>query len=115
MKKLITCFAVAALLSGCGGTRTHDIADVAKAETIILMKASGQKAIHSLSVTGSGKSDGNAEITLILNGGPYKTEALSGSVSFQWGGDWYSDEAEIRYSPTSVTGGNLKLRYAFND
>jgi hypothetical protein len=115
MKKLITFFAVAVLVSGCSGKRTHDIADVRKAETITLKKASGQKTIHALSVTGSGEIDGNAEIALILNGGPYKTESLSGSVDFQWGGDWYSDQAEIRYAPASVTGGTLRLEYEFNN
>ena len=62
--------------------------------------------IHSLSVTGSGEINGNVKITLILNGEAYKTD----SVTFHWGGDWYSDQAEIQYAPKSVTGGSLKLR-----
>lgn len=115
MKKVITCLAVAVLLSGCGGTRTHDVADVTKAEVIVLKNTPGQGPVHSLSVTGFGEIQGDAEISLILNGDPYKTEKLSGKVEFQWGGDWYSDQAEIRYTPTSVTGGTLKLRYGFND
>ena len=115
MSKLVTCFAVTVLLSGCGGTRTYDVVDVTKAETIVLKKASGQGPVHSLSVTGSGEIQGDAEISLILNGGQYKTEKMSGKVDFRWGGDWYSDHAEIRYTPTSVTGGSLKLNYEFND
>jgi len=91
------------------------LADVIKSETIVLKKSAGQGAIHSLSVIGSGELHGDAEIILILNGGPYKTEKLSGKVDFRWGGDWYSDEAEIRYTPTSVTGGSLKLKYDFSD
>jgi hypothetical protein len=116
MKKLITCIAMVALVPGCGtGGRTHDLADVTKPETIVLKKSTGQGAIHSFTVIGSGQIHGDAEITLILNGGPYKTEKLSGKIDFRWGGDWYSDEAEIRYTPTSVTGGGLKLNYEFND
>ena len=104
------------LVAGCGiGGRTHDVADVTKPETIVLKKNAGQGAIHSFSVIGSGEMRGNAEITIILNGGPYKTEKLSGKVDFRWGGDWYSDQAEIRYTPTSVTGGSLKLKYEFNN
>jgi hypothetical protein len=75
----------------------------------------GKGPVHSLSVRGSGTIQGHAEVTLILNGSPYRTEKLSGQVGFQWGGDWLSDEAEIRYTPTSVTSGSLKLRYKFND
>lgn len=115
MNKLIICFAVAILLSGCGGSRTHDIVDVKKAEVIVLKKKPGQGPIHSLSVSGHGKIDGNAEISLILNSGPYKTEKLTGNVNFRWGGDWYSDQAEIRYNPGMVTGGNLRLTYKFNN
>ena len=116
MKKLILCLALAALVSGCGiGSHTHNVANVTKSETIILNKNPRQGLIHSLSITGHGKISGNAEIVLILNGGPYKIETLSGSVDFRWGGDWYSDQAEIRYTPTSVTGGSLRLKYKFND
>jgi len=116
MKRLITCLALAALLSGCGiGSRTHDVVDVTKSETIVLKKNPRQGLIHSLSVSGHGKISGKAEIVLILNAGPYKTKQLFGSVDFRWGGDWYSDQAEIRYTPISVTGGSLKLRYTFND
>ncbi len=116
MKKLITCFAMVALVAGCGiGGRTHDVADVKKPETILLQKSAGQGVIYSLSVIGSGEIHGNAEIILILNGGHYKTEKLSGKVEFRWGGDWYSDQAEIRYTPTSVTGGRLRLKYEFGD
>src|SRR5690554_2248240 len=78
MKKVITCLAVAVLLSGCGGTRTHDVADVTKAEVIVLKYTPGQGPFHSLSVTGFGEIQGDAEISLILNGDPYKTEKLSG-------------------------------------
>jgi hypothetical protein len=115
MKTLCMCIAAASILAGCGiGYRHHDVADVKKTETILLAKRPSQGPIASLTVEGSGRIDGAAEIVLILNGGPYKTESLSGPVKFQWGGDWYADDAEIRYSPTSATGGTLRLRYRFN-
>lgn len=116
MKKIVTCIVIVALVAGCGsGGRTHDLADVTQSETIVLKKSTGQGAIHSLTLRGSGEIHGDAEITLILNGGPYKTEKLSGKIDFRWDGDWYSDEAEIRYTPKSVTGGSLKLKHEFHD
>ncbi len=116
MKKIITCIMACVFLSGCGiGARTRNIVDVTKPDTVILTKIAGQGAIHSITITGAGNIDGNAEISLILNGTPYKTETLSGRVNFQWGGDWYSDQAEIRYNPSSVVGGHLRLSYDFGD
>lgn len=116
MLKVLICVLLTALVSGCGtGTRTFDVPDVTKSETIILKKNPGQAAIYSLTVKGEGRIDGNAEIVLILNAEPYKTERLSGPVDFRWGGDWYSDQAEIRYRPMSTTAGSLRLKYQFND
>ena len=114
MRKTPTVLVVAALVTGCG-SRMHEVPDVTKPNTIVLTKKPSQGFIHSFSASGSGEINGTAEISLILNGGPYKTETLSGSVAFQWGGDWYSDKAEIQYNPSSVTGGNLRLKCKFND
>ena len=114
MKRLITVIALAVLASGCG-TKTRTISDVSKSETVLLDKQAGQGPIHSITVIGSGRLNGEAEISLILNDGPYKTARLSGAVDFRWGGDWYSDQAEIRYTPISATYGKLKLKYRFND
>lgn len=71
--------------------------------------------MHSFAVGGEGKLDGVVEVVLILNDEPYKTGRLSGSVDFHWGGDWYSDQAEIRSKPIFVTGGNLELKSKFNE
>lgn len=115
MLKILIYALLTILALGCEtGTRTFDISDITKSETIILEKDPGQGTIYSLTVNGEGRIEGKAEIALILNGDPYKTERLSGTVDFQWGGDWYSDQAEIRYSPKSTTGGSLRLRYKFN-
>ena len=115
MIKTIPFLTVMVLLTGCFWTRSVELADVTRTETVILRKMPGQGPVHSLSIRGSGTIQGHAEITLILNDASYKMEELSGQVDFQWGGDWDSDEAEIRYKPTSVTSGSLKLRYKFND
>jgi len=107
---------VVAVLAGCGTvSRTQEVSDVTKAETIILKKKPGQGHVHYLTITGAGALQGTAEINLIENVKPYRTERLSGSVNFQWNGVWYADSAEIRYSPSSVTGGNVRLGYQFKD
>jgi hypothetical protein len=104
------------LLAGCSiGTRSYEVTDVTKAEVITMKKKPEQDPVYSLSVVGYGRIDGNAEISLILNGSPYKTEKLSGRIYFRWGGDWYADQAEIRYTPGTVAGGSLNLKYKFND
>ena len=116
MTKLIALLITVSLLAGCRVvTRKHEVADVTKAEVIVLTKKPGQGPVHSLSVVGHGKIDGNAEISLMLHGGQYKTEKMSGRVDFRWGGDWYSDQAEIRYNPGVVTGGSLGLKCKFNN
>jgi len=116
MKRLITSIALVAFISGCTiGSSTHEFADVTKAEAIVLRKKPEQGLVYSLSISGHGKIDGNAEISLILNGAPYKTEKLTGKIDFRWGGDWYYNQAEIRYNPGLVTGGNLRLKYKFNN
>jgi hypothetical protein len=69
--------------------------------------------IYAIHIRCSGKIDGQAEISLILNGKPYKTEQLNGKVSFSWSGDWYSDSAEIQYKPIKVSSGVLNFSYAF--
>lgn len=104
------------LCVGCGnGRQTHKIADVKKAESITLNKASSQGDVHFLTVVGEGTIDGSAELIMFENGKPYKTEALSGKVDFTWQGDCYTDSVKVEYKPTSVTKGNLNLLYQFKD
>lgn len=94
------------LLSGCGSrAQSVDIADVTKAETLTISKKPGQEGIYSISIRGRGKIDGEAEISLLLNGAPYRTERIAGDVAFEWGGDYYADDAEIVYTPINVRSG----------
>ncbi len=95
--------------------RSHNIVDVTESEIIILEKQEEQGFVNSLIIIGTGKLGGKAEIVMILNGEPYKTEYLSEEIDFHWEGDWYADQVEIRYTAVSVTGGNLTLRYEFHD
>ena len=62
-----------------------------------------------------GKLEGEAQLILMLNGAPYKTERMKGKVIIDWGGDWYSDSMELRYQPSSITSGQLVIEYTFTD
>jgi len=66
-------------------------------------------------IRGSGRLDGEAEIVLMLNGKPYKTEKMKGNIKFTWGGDWYADSITLIYRPLNVESGILILEYWFND
>ena len=89
------------------------VEDVSKPETIMVMKRRSQGFISGMTIRGSGRLDGNAEIVLLLNDKPYKTERLCGKISFQWGGDWFEDSATIEYRPSSAKTGELSLNYEF--
>ena len=116
MKYLIYGVAIITSLSGCHhGDRFYTISDPTKSETIILTKLPEQGSIYGWALEGSGAIEGEAEISLMLDSKPYRTEQLSGTIDFQWKGDWYADEAEILYTPNSVIGGSVQLKYRFHD
>jgi hypothetical protein len=106
--------ALALAQTGCAPQGTQ-IKDVTQSETVMLRKRPGQAAITSLSISGGGEIAGTAEVQLILNDAVYKSERLAGVVEFRWSGDWYADQAEVRYIAGKVSGGRLTLRYEFRD
>ncbi len=101
-------------LSGCA-RHAVSVKDVTKNETIILKKQSGQGGIVGISIAVSGSIAGKGELQLILNGAVYKKETVSGAVSFEWGRDWYADQAEVRYLAGTASSGSLTLKYEFRD
>ena len=90
------------------------VSDVRQPETLVLGKKTGNPYTYGITIRGSGEIDGEAKISLLLNGEQYRVEKLSGKVDFEWGGDWYSETAEIRYEPGNVRSGKLLLRYRFH-
>lgn len=116
MKWLLVCLGTIGIVCLSGCTR-HEVSvkDVTKNETIILKKQSSQGGIVGISIAVSGSIAGKGELQLILNGAVYKKEAVSGAVSFEWSGDWYADQAEVRYLAGTVSGGSLGLKYDFRD
>ena len=116
MKKYLFLFATVFSIYFCfSGSQYYEIKDVTKPEVIILKKDLKQGNIHAITISGKGQITGEAKIILVLNEKPYKTADISGTVNFQWGGDWYSDTAEIRYHPLSIATGQLQIIYCFKD
>lgn len=116
MKKYFFLFTIVFFIYSCFvGSQYYEIEDVTKPEIVILNKEMNQKNIHAITISGKGQISGVAKICLILNGAPYKSEDISGKVSFNWGGDWYSDTAEISYSPISISDGQLTIKFKFHD
>ncbi len=107
---------VLSLLVGACTNYDHSVkvTDIRKEEVIILRNTNNPEPVYGISIRGSGNIDGEATVSLILNGEAYKTEKLKGRVSFKWGGDWYSDTAEIRYKPNNVNSGELVIEYKFS-
>ena len=98
----------------CGSpNQTYAITDVTTQQKIILKNAKDKGNVHGMRVNGSGYIQGSAEIILMLNKKAYKTELLNGNIKFTWEGDWYSDDMEIIYKPTSAKSGKLNLIYRF--
>ena len=90
------------------------VSDVMRNETLVLGTKTGKPYTHGVTIRGSGEIDGDATISLMLNGETYKVAKLHGSIDFEWGGDWYSETAEVLYEPTNVRSGNVALHYKFH-
>jgi len=107
--------AASIIVAGCSNSEhSVSIEDAGKEQVLVLKKAAGLGNVNAISIQGHGYIDGKAQIVLMLNGSPYKSQPLEGKVNFTWGGDWYSDEAEIQYVPRNVSIGNLTLEYKFS-
>jgi len=117
MQKTLCAFGIVVLLLLCSGCTYNDhsvrVTDVRKDEVITLKNTHNQQHVYGIEIRGTGKVDGDATITLMLKGKPYKVEKLKGPVGFKWGGDWYSDTAEIRYAPNNVNSGEIVVEYKF--
>ena len=65
----------------------------------------------NLLITGS--IDGQASFSLMQDGKPYRTAEVTGDFNIKWGNDWYSETAEIKYSPKNVKAGSGVINYRF--
>jgi hypothetical protein len=106
----------ALFVTGCAkSAQQYAVPDVSRPAVFTLAKSGSTRSTFALPIRGSGFIHGTAKIELLLNGSPCRSETLSGEVDFLWEGDWYSDDADIRYLPAPGTTGELTLRYCFKD
>ena len=113
MKNIIVTLSMILLASCTKYDQKYIVHNTSKPQTIILKNREGIN-VTSISIKGYGHIDGNAQIILMLNGKPYKSENISGNIKFKWSSDWYSNDATIIYTPQNVTTGNLIIEYNFN-
>ena len=112
MKNILIIFLILLLASCAKYDQKHIIKNASESQTIVL-KNNNKGNVHSIYISGSGFIKGDAKIILMLNEKPYKIEKVKGNVSFEWGGDWYSEKATIIYTTSNVTEGNLVIEYNF--
>lgn len=89
------------------------LADVSRPQVLVIRAAPGTGEIHSLKVRCHGSVEGDASITLMLDGRPHRSEKVQGRFSFSWSSDWYSREARLDYLPDRVRGGAVTIDYRF--
>ncbi len=111
----ISLFLLLSLSSCTTRTQLHQLSDPTENQQLLLRKRLVSKPTYGLLVMGKGYIDGEARITLVLDGKVYKTKVVSKNVKFQWRENWRDHHAIIRYQPRSVTDGNLKFSVTFMD
>ena len=118
MKKVIVWTSLAALLVlaaswGLSGP-TVRVADVRKAETLLLTRQPNTGSVYGYTLHVTGRIDGRATLSLMTKDSSHEVQAMQGAVDFRWGGEWYADTAEVRYEPRDVADGHLTIRYVFS-
>jgi len=112
---LISPFIISSDINNYAKSQVATIDNVTK-ETTVLLPAN-KKGVWSLSIYISGYIDGSATISVINPFGHDENESeykiQGGKVSIKRGGDWYSNPCLIKYEPTNVNSGHLKIRYYF--
>ncbi|MFB6275493.1 MAG: hypothetical protein ABEI32_05020 [Halothece sp.] len=114
-KLVLATFLLLSLSSCRSQTQLYRLNDVTENQQILLRKKSIAKPSYGLLIMAQGYLEGQARIALLRNGNVYQTEVISGNVKFQWREKWQDHRAIIRYQPSSVTDGNLRVSVTFLD
>lgn len=89
------------------------IPDASRSNVLKLSAGPGRDKISGLRIRISGNVEGRSRVTLFHDDHPQMSTELSGKVAFEWVGDWYSPEAELRYDASGVRSGYLRVQYRF--
>ena len=100
---------VALLVSGCGKRQTVQVADATKASDVTLTSPADRPLVHGISLRFHGHLDGVATVS----GTNVQTQRLTGDFDVKTGGDWYSTNCVLHYSPESVRSGTVIIDYEF--
>lgn len=110
--RLLACFSLFFLISCNDSYRmtTMSYENLTQSQTFTLTSKCGAQVI-AIEIEGDGISKGNPVINLMLNDEEYKSLVLGSEFQFTWSGDWYSEEAIVRYKANSDSKTNLTLSY----
>jgi hypothetical protein len=113
MIRLFSLLLLVAHCTACTAWRGESrvIADVTQPETL-LFRASNS-GVYAVAINVLGSIEGSAEIQLMLNGAVYRRKTIAGKFEEELSGDWYSQEAEVRYLPANVTSGKVDVMARF--
>jgi hypothetical protein len=115
LKLAISLFLILSLASCTTRTQLHQLSDLSDNQQLLLRKRLVRQPTYGLLVLGKGYINGEARISLLLDGKVYQTKVVSGNVKFQWRENWRDSRAILRYQPRSVTDGNLRFSVTFMD
>jgi hypothetical protein len=94
--------------------RTLVIDDISRAQTYRIASGAEDQDIYSIEVSGSGEFQGTVKLELIAPAGNVIEQVtLENDGDFEWKGDWYASEAQIRVTPGSAQAGEIRLHYRF--
>ena len=86
------------LVAGCSRDKSFSVANVRKAQTIVLQSPAANGRQYRIEVNGHGYLDGESNLFLVSDG-QQQTKHLKGLVNFNFSGGWSGGVAEIRYAP----------------
>lgn len=104
---------VLVFLSGCTQYEAARIEDLRRPVAIALTRPPADGRTYHVVVNGHGYIDGQAVITLVLDGEDAQEKTLRGLVNFTFFGEWKGGRADLRYVPNELKSGMLNLRYRF--
>ncbi|WP_222597801.1 hypothetical protein [Euhalothece natronophila] len=112
---VITLLLLFPLTSCTNQAQIYRIRDITRNQQLLIRNQALSQSTYGLMVMSRGYIDGEARVTLLLDGQVRKTKVVSGNVRFQWRKHWNDNRAIVRYQPRGVTEGELRFNVTFMD